>query len=307
MWRMRRKHNVVPSDIYLTCHTRGYIKNKCISDLVIVNQNTLSLSKLCYSEENMEYFLLQISRFLPKWIQAQPSFVYYLGLYIQKHAPTISNIFTYIELVGEMLPIELQNSIKKLFPNATVLNMYGMQEFNGILYEDNGIMKEFDDNVYIEILRDNGTSCSIGEEGNIVITGLKNTIFPLVRYKTGDRGRFDMSNGGFKEYQILYGRSNDSLIINEKKYDGSIIFIVIFEYNKTHEVQIARFQSIYTNKHLFFKIFGFDNLPSNEAISKDLQSILYQITGVAIEISVEKTINFELNQESNKMKYLICQ
>jgi len=57
----------------------------------------------------------------------------------------------------------------------------------------------------VEILKDDGTSCKEGEEGNIVVTDYNNYMMPIVRYKTGDRGKRKMyrSPDG-REYPILY-------------------------------------------------------------------------------------------------------
>jgi phenylacetate-CoA ligase len=44
---------------------------------------------------------------------------------------------------------------------------------------------------YIEILRDDGSPASLGEEGDVVVTFLENYVMPFIRYRVGDRGSFD--------------------------------------------------------------------------------------------------------------------
>ena len=38
----------------------------------------------------------------------------------------------------------------------------------------------------LEILREDGSPCSAGEVGEIVVTGLLNDAMPLIRYRVGD-------------------------------------------------------------------------------------------------------------------------
>jgi phenylacetate-CoA ligase len=40
----------------------------------------------------------------------------------------------------------------------------------------------------LEFIRDDGSSADVGEIGDVLVTDLENRIFPLVRYRIGDRG-----------------------------------------------------------------------------------------------------------------------
>lgn len=305
IWRKRKQHGIVPSDFYLTCHAEFDVHNKRVESPVVIMDNCLSLSKLCMSEEIIAEYLYQIQLFTPKWIYAQPSFVYYLGMNMQKSAPELTKMFTYIELVGEMLAPDIKAQIAAIFPNATVVNMYGMQEFNSIMYEEAGIMMPLDDNAFIEILDDEGQRCSDGIEGNIVVTGLKNSAFPLVRYKTGDRG-VRVINDGVVGYLITSGRSNDELIYNGRRYDGSLFFVVVNEYNNTHDTKISRFQVVYRDGMLNFNISCLDNAVDLNNIEHDLEHILS--TTYLIQLPVCVSVIRERESVicgKNKVKYFI--
>lgn len=301
LWRLRNRHGIQSTDFYLTCHAGYYYKTNRIQESVIVTKNSISLSKLWYTEDMMQLYLNHIKLFAPKWIFAQPSFVYYLGQYIKKREPQIANMIQYIELVGELLSPEIKKAICAFFPNADIVNMYGMQEFNGIMYENDGKMQEISSNVYVEILDDQGNTCNYGEEGNIVVTGLINTAFPLVRYKTGDRG----IKNGENSYSITSGRSNDIFVHNGKHYDGSIFFVVINDYNKTHQSKISKFQVEYDGEKLIFRIFSFNNLPDEITIKNDLQEILRSIDEIQIEVDVRIQHGEHFIFNSNKTKYFI--
>ena len=253
----------------------------------------------------MQDYIFQIKRFQPKWIYAQPSFVYQLGLYLQKYAPEIAAAFHYIELVGELFANETKCAIQKLYPNAEIVSVYGMQEFNGIMYEMNGMLRVIEENVYVEILREDGTVCGDGEEGSIVVTGLKNSVFPLVRYVTGDRGIRRRDSVGFG-YEITSGRSNDEFIHQGKRYDGSIFLTVVTEYNKHSEKQIARFQVFYQNDILLFRVFYMNNMKGEEKDRQKLQEILKGLGGVHIPVQLECAESIqEFRLGGNKIKYFI--
>jgi len=49
--------------------------------------------------------------------------------------------------------------------------------------------------VYVEALDREGRPCADGEQGEIVVTGGQNPFFPLLRYRTGDRGALTWPNG----------------------------------------------------------------------------------------------------------------
>jgi len=306
LWKLRRKHNIKPTDFFLTCHTGFYHNSQLVSLPVIVTTNSISLSKVCYSEDVLEHYKEQVEKFAPKWIFAQPSFVYYFGQYISKNAPELASSIRYIELVGELLLPEIRSEISSFFPNASVVNMYGMQEFNGIFYEENGVFRIIRDNVFVEIINENGEECSYGEEGDIVVTGLVNSHFPLIRYKTGDRGK-RFASGDDDAYVITVGRSNDLFSHNGKLYDGSLFFMVINEYNLSHKQPISRFQVVHKNDTLFFHLFSLDSLPSEHCIESDLMEIMKSICDIVIDIVVIIQKFDGIITSGNKIKYFISE
>jgi phenylacetate-CoA ligase len=46
--------------------------------------------------------------------------------------------------------------------------------------------------LFVEVLRPDGTPCATGERGEITVTGGRNPFAPLVRYRTGDWGRLEV-------------------------------------------------------------------------------------------------------------------
>lgn len=303
LWRLRKRHNIAPTDTYLTCHSSIDIRGQYLDSKVVISANEISLSKNNFSEEDIENYIKYIRMISPRWIYAQPSFVYFLGHYIASKQKDILRSFEYIELVGELLTPEVKESIRQLYENAEVVNMYGMQEFNGIMYENNGWMEAISDNVYVEILRDDGSACDIGEEGDIVVSGLKNSVLPLIRYNTGDRGK-KIEKDNSSAYIITSGRSNDYMLYNGKYYDGSFIFVVVNEYNKTHVNKITRFQVVYDNNILncYIKCTG---KIETVWIGDEIKAILKRLYQIDISVRIISDVNYQYIFGENKTKYFI--
>jgi phenylacetate-CoA ligase len=90
---------------------------------------------------------------------------------------------------GELLTREQQDTLKSAF-GCPVYNQYGAQEFNRMAWDcdrQRGLHIDAD-SVRIEIVRSDDTLAEPGEEGELVVTGLMNTLMPLVRYRIGDVG-----------------------------------------------------------------------------------------------------------------------
>ena len=66
------------------------------------------------------------------------------------------------------------------------------------------------ENVYVEILRDDGTPCAAGEIGRVVVTDLHNFAMPLIRYDLGDHASLGETCGcgrGLPVLNQIAGRS----------------------------------------------------------------------------------------------------
>lgn len=308
LWRIRKKYGITSNDCCLTCHC-GYIHNgDLLTEAISTYGKYLSLSKLYLSNEQIDEYIRYIEIFSPKWIYAQPSFVYQLGLFLVSKRPNILNQFSYIELVGESVDTKIKAQIQSMFPNATVVEMYGLQEFNCVLIEDNGKMKPCSDDIYIEILTDDYNVCDVGQEGNIVLTGMKNSLLPLVRYNTEDKGK-RIINEGQEYFVITRGRSNDNFFYKNHTYDGSIFFSVITKYNMSNQQKISNFQVVQTQEGLLFNVIGFSEILNKNDIKKAIVLIMKNDYGIEFPVFVSVKNNssefIQDDREKEKIKYFI--
>ncbi|HTV58543.1 MAG TPA: AMP-binding protein [Verrucomicrobiae bacterium] len=91
---------------------------------------------------------------------------------------------------GEPLYPEAREKISRAFA-APVFDSYGMTEYCGLIQQcAAGGMHLIPEFGYLEILDDRDEPVSPGEEGHFVWTGFLNRAMPLLRYRIGDRGRW---------------------------------------------------------------------------------------------------------------------
>jgi phenylacetate-CoA ligase len=94
---------------------------------------------------------------------------------------------------GEPLYPQVREKIESVF-QSRVFDTYGMTEYCGLIQEcEHGQMHLAPEYGYLEILDEHGGPAKPGEEGYFVWTGFLNDAMPLIRYRIGDRGRWQNS------------------------------------------------------------------------------------------------------------------
>lgn len=91
---------------------------------------------------------------------------------------------------GEPLYSLVRAKIEEAF-QSRVFDTYGMTESCGLIQEcEHGGMHLAPEYGFLEILGEHNEPAAPGEEGDLVWTGFLNRAMPLVRYRIGDRGRW---------------------------------------------------------------------------------------------------------------------
>lgn len=97
-----------------------------------------------------------------------------------------------------------------------VVNEYGSSETDLIAFEDvNGDWKINEENLYVEVVDDNGMPVPDGTSGRLIITALYNKAMPFIRYEIGDLGAIlpGERKGHSRILKELTGRTNDLAIL----------------------------------------------------------------------------------------------
>lgn len=170
---------------------RGVKFNK-ISRSVFWQENPihkeLQFSPFHMSEDNLPLYIDKIRQYLPQFIHGYPSAVDILAEYILRHNLTDTLMPLKAILLGSEGCSEAQRErIEKAF-GASVYTWYGHSERTvlGGECEKTNYYHNFPGYGILEIIKQDGKACEIGERGEIVGTGFLNRSMPLIRYRTDD-------------------------------------------------------------------------------------------------------------------------
>ncbi|MES2627181.1 MAG: AMP-binding protein [Pseudomonadota bacterium] len=181
---------------------------------------------------------------------------------------------------AEKIHASQRQTIEEIF-QAKVFNSYGSREFMLIAMEcsEHEGLHLSSENLFVEIIGDDGKPVAPGEQGEIVVTDLHNYAMPLIRYRIGDlaiQARADNTckcGRGLPMISDVSGRILDMI----KLEDGNEVpgeFFVRFIGNKPGVVQYRVIQEslsvisveLVTN-HLFTDVI-------QNAMEKDLRAVL---------------------------------
>jgi phenylacetate-CoA ligase len=140
------------------------------------------------SEERLEEFLTQHNRYRPEVVVAYTNPLYVFARLLEEkglvpHAPRAL-------VVGAEKLYDFQRAVIERVFRAPVFETYGSREFTLIGAEcdrHEGLHLSME-NLFVEVVDDEGRPTPAGEEGNLVITDLHNYGMPFIRYVIGDRG-----------------------------------------------------------------------------------------------------------------------
>lgn len=302
LWKIRKEFGVYPNDKFVSCHAMFYNGTLGIHNRAIIQKNNLSLSKISLSKLNFAYYYDLLISFKPKFMMLSPSFLFSFVTYLNGENLKLPQSIKLIELTGEHCSEELFLWFKERYPLINWKIMYGMQEFNGIAYGSTDGLSILKNNVFVEIVNEKGCPVETNEEGNIIVTGLKNLVFPLVRYRTEDKGFWD-ANGML---HITKSRSNDYFNYQGVEFDGSIVWAVVFYLQQQLDISILQFQVRYKhNKFHFLLILNDNALCSNEILIDCISKFLIEKYQINAEVIIDIVQHIAIEQGKNKIKYFV--
>jgi len=159
------------------------LKSK-LMNAIFYNKKFLSPIKL--TPEIMKNYIETINKTGTKFILAYVNNIYELAHFAEEHnlkTRPLKSIMT----SAEVLFPYMREAIERVF-QCQVFNRYGSREVGDIASEctDHKGLHVSSYTHYVEILKEDGTLCKDGEQGEVVITLLTNYTMPLIRYKIGD-------------------------------------------------------------------------------------------------------------------------
>jgi len=142
-------------------------------------------------------------------VHAHPSTIYALACHIETTQGT-GKAFDVFESSGELLEPYMRQLISKAL-QCRVVDRYGLAELGVMAYElsEEGGLKVLDSEGWPESMPFEG---SPGDE-QLIFTGFRNRLMPLIRYCTGDMAKVETRDDGFYLTNVV-GRIHDIVPIN---------------------------------------------------------------------------------------------
>ena len=166
-------------------------------------------------EAGLEEIWATLKRRRPFLVHGHPSTLYALACHIENTRGS-AKAFEVFESSGELMEEYQRAKIAQVL-KCRVVNRYGLAELGVVAYEldpasDGSGMQLLDTEAWCEMAPvDNET---IGKDrGELVFTGLRNRLMPLIRYRSGDLGRVEQRPDGMFLTEVI-GRIHDMVPIN---------------------------------------------------------------------------------------------
>ncbi len=202
------------------------IKDRVIERLKDLCSNKIRFSAFKLSEEDLFSYYSKFQKIKPKYLYGYASalthfahFIKTKGLIIDQYSPKA--VFSTAE---KLYPYQ-KELISSAF-GSPVVNEYGCAEFGIIAFEcPQNHLHITTENIYLEIINPDAEGT-----GDVIITGLRNQVMPLIRYQLGDLVKLDTSPCDCKitlpRIEIMMGRNNDII----KTPEGNVLHSEILAY-----------------------------------------------------------------------------
>ncbi len=210
----------------------GGFKERTRDQLKDLALNRVTLMTHSLSDSDLQALWDRLRRLSPFVLQAHPSTVYALALYVQKEKIDARGAIQVFESTGESLdPYKSQVIAKQL--HCRIFNRYGTAEF-GVTAESKEDPTQLE--VIDYIVHHETVSLGNGLE-ELVATTTTNLAMPLIRYRTGDIAEI-RSEPERTLIVNLQGRVHDLIEINGKPYPTHYMKSVLDNAGGVDEFQV---------------------------------------------------------------------
>jgi phenylacetate-CoA ligase len=177
-------------------------------------QNRTRLMVSSFEKHNLEKAYKQLKSERPYMLQGHPSSAFAIASYVLESRKSYwGSLISVFEPSGEMMTPKMVQTIEQGF-KCKVVNRYGNAEFGVMAHS-----RWEDPWQKLEIFR-RGFFIEPAQQQSVVVTGLTNFGFPLLRYDTGDVASVDTEGRFMTEIQ---GRVHDLIQINGESWPSHFI------------------------------------------------------------------------------------
>jgi phenylacetate-CoA ligase len=149
-------------------------------------QNIFVITPFELTDRELGYAWAEIAAFKPKFIYGYGSSIARFAEFMRDTGRSIEFPVNVVFYTAEML-FDFQKMLAGEMFRTKIASEYGSTEAGAFAFEcPEGSLHVSDENVYMEIVRPDGTPAAAGETGEVVATTLTNECMPLIRYRLGD-------------------------------------------------------------------------------------------------------------------------
>ena len=236
-WRLQRWFGVNPWDdhAYVWRDTRSGQIAKLKNALLWWPTRHLKMDATFITEEGMYEFIKKYNRLKPTMLQGYVGAITQLAQFVvdkglQVHSPK------FVWTTSAPLPLSQRKLISQAF-NASVCDQYGSCEVHWIAAQcpEGGGLHVNTEHVHIEFVDEGNKPVTKGDYGKTLLTNLEDTVFPLIRYENGDRGRWLEGQcpcgRTLPMIDSVKGRESESFILPSGKAINGEFLTTIFDSN----------------------------------------------------------------------------
>jgi len=187
----------------------------------------LSYSSLYLRADTIPHYIRHILETKPSIFRGYPSFINDIAQYILDNGISIPFKVKGVQLTAENAHDWQIENIRKAF-NTEVFLQYGHSEVCVYGYTFDNSYEYYCSPFYgfTEVLSDDGKHISVGDVGEVVVTGFYNFAMPFIRYRTGDLAVFNGDVDGVTRLGKIVGRTQDFILTDngEKVALTALIF-----------------------------------------------------------------------------------
>lgn len=191
----------------------------------------------------------------------------------------------YCIVTSEVCTPEDKSIIEEAF-GIKMLNEYGASELDVMAFTNtNGDWELSVENVYFEVVDDEGNILPNGCEGRILVTSLFNKAMPIIRYEIGDMGII-IQKGDKLILEKLSGRVNDMAILPSGKRSAGLTFYYVAKsiLEKTDAIKEFIIRQVSLDQFIF-------DVVSDRDITKDEYEIMKSKMDLYLEPGLKLFIN----------------
>lgn len=187
--------------------------------------NNYLFSSYHLTPSNLGYYVDQLRKIQPHFIDSYPSSIYTLSQFIKEN--NIMGIAPKAIITSSETLFDYQRRVIEEAFHCPVFDQYGAAEQVVFISQcEEGTYHIHPEFGIVEFLREDGSRAAVGEPARLICTGFTNAAMPLIRYDIGDTGvlsdRKCSCGRNFPVIEHIVGRTDDLIITRDGRRVGRL-------------------------------------------------------------------------------------